>query len=161
MKVAWETGKAQNPLAINPISAWWLTIPFSLIGFAEIFASIGQLEFFYDQAPDGIKSIGTAFFSATTALGAYLGSFLISVTTKYTGGHGQRPWIDNVISLGHMDYYFWLLAGLSGVNFIIYLVCAHFYEYKAESKSIMRTMQVPLESGETPTAKKESIHAVM
>jgi peptide/histidine transporter 3/4 len=118
-QVAWETGKAENPLAIIPISAWWLTIPISLIGFAEIFASIGQLEFFYDQAPDGIKSIGTALFSATNALGAYLGSFLISVTTKYTGRHGHRPWIDNVISIGHMDYNFWLLAGLSGVNIII------------------------------------------
>jgi len=89
-----------------------------------------------------MRSIGTALFSATSALGAYLGSFLISVTTKYTGRHGHRPWIDNVISLGHMDYYFWLLAGLSGVNFVVYLYCAHVYEYKVESTSSMRKMPV-------------------
>jgi peptide/histidine transporter 3/4 len=138
LKVAWETNTAQNPRAVVPFSAWWLTIPFCLTGFAEIFASIGQLEFFYDQAPDGMRSIGTALFSATSALGAYLGSFLITVTTKYTGRHGRRPWINNLISLGHMDYYFWLLAVLSGINFIVYLYCAHVYQYKIDSKSTMR-----------------------
>jgi len=150
MKVAWETGTAQNPLAVVPISAWWLTIPFCLTGFAEIFASIGQLEFFYDQAPDGMRSTGTALFSATSALGAYLGSFLITVTSKYTGRHGHRPWIDKVISLGHMDYYFWLLAILSGINFVVFLYCAHVYEYKVESKSTMRKMQdkAPSKNGE-------------
>lgn len=141
-QVAWETGTAQNPLAQVPLSVWWLTIPFCLTGLAETFASIGQLEFFYDQAPDGMRSIGTALFSATSALGAYLGSFLISVTTKYTSRHGHRPWVNNIISLGHMDYYFWLLAGLSGVNFIVYLYCAHVYEYKVEPTSRMRNMQV-------------------
>lgn len=160
MKVAWETGTAQNPLAVVPLSAWWLTIPFCLTGLAEIFASIGQLEFFYDQAPDGMRSIGTALFSATSALGAYLGSFLINVTSKYSGRHGHRPWIDNVISLGHMDYYFWLLAVFSGINFVVYLYCAHVYEYKVESKSTMREMLVQASSnaGETQQAggKKKS-----
>ncbi|KAG0556445.1 hypothetical protein KC19_11G054600 [Ceratodon purpureus] len=137
-QVAWETNTARNPMAVVPLSAWWLTIPFCLTGFAEIFASIGQLEFFYDQAPDGMRSIGTALFSATSALGAYLGSFLITVTSKYTGRHGRRPWINNLISLGHMDYYFWLLAVLSGINFVVYLYCAHIYKYKIDSKSTMR-----------------------
>lgn len=138
LKVSWDTNTAQNPLAVVPYSAWWLTIPFSLIGLGEVFASIGQLEFFYDQAPDGMRSIGTALFSATTALGAYLGTFLINVTTKYAVRHGQRAWINNFLSLGHMDYYFWLLAILSGINFIVFLYFARIYQYKVDMESTMR-----------------------
>lgn len=160
MQVAWETGNAQNPLGVVPLSAWWLTIPICMTGFAEIFASIGQLEFFYDQAPDGMRSVGTALFSATTALGAYLGSFLITVTRKYSGRHGHRPWIDNAISLGHMDYYFWLLAVLSAINFVVFLYCAHVYEYKVAAKSSMREMlaKASSDAGDTPKAgeKKNS-----
>jgi len=109
-----------------------------LIGLGEVFASIGQLEFFYDQAPDGMRSIGTALFSATTALGAYLGTFLINMTTKYAVRHGHQAWINNFLSLGHMDYYFWLLAILSGINFIVFLYFAHIYQYKVDMESTMR-----------------------
>lgn len=85
-----------------------------------------------------MRSIGTALFSATTALGAYLGTFLINVTTKYAVRHGQRAWINNFLSLGHMDYYFWLLAILSGINFVVFLYFAHIYQYKVDMESTMR-----------------------
>nr|XP_024361455.1 protein NRT1/ PTR FAMILY 8.2-like isoform X2 [Physcomitrium patens]PNR30826.1 hypothetical protein PHYPA_027142 [Physcomitrium patens] len=154
-QVSWETNTARSYNATVPLSAWWLTIPFCMTGLAEIFASIGQLEFFYDQAPDGMRSIGTAFFSATSALGAYLGSFLITITTKYAEHHAQQPWINALISLGHMDYYFWLLAVLSGINFVVYLFCAHMYEYKIDSQSTMREALVQALANDTDESHKK------
>jgi peptide/histidine transporter 3/4 len=141
-QVSWETRTAGDPLLTVPFSAWWLIIPFFLTGFAEVFASIGQLEFFYDQAPDGMRSMGTAFFAATSGLGAYLGSFLITVTSKITGKHGKSPWVNNVISIGHIDYYFWLLAVLSSINLIAFIYFVHMYRYKVEFESTMRSSLV-------------------
>lgn len=156
MKVSWDTNTAENPKAIVPYAAWWLTIPFCLIGLGEVFASIGQLEFFYDQAPDGMRSVGPALFATTSALGAYLGSFLISSTTKYAVHHGDTPWIYSIISYGHMDYYFWLLAVLSGANFLAFLCFARMYDYKVDMESTMRGSMVQALSADNKMDERQA-----
>lgn len=87
-------------------------------------------------------SIGIVFFLVIFVFGVYLGSFLINVISKYLGWYGYWFWIDNVISFGYMDYYFWFLVVFSGINFVVYFYCVYVYEYKVELKSIMREMLV-------------------
>ncbi|GJT54179.1 peptide transporter PTR2-like protein [Tanacetum coccineum] len=67
------------------------------IGAAEVFFFIGQLEFFYDQSPDVMRSLCSALSLLTTALGNYLSSLILSMVTYFTTRGGKPGWIpDNL-----------------------------------------------------------------
>ncbi|KAJ7550068.1 hypothetical protein O6H91_07G081600 [Diphasiastrum complanatum] len=119
-----------NPIAIIPFSAFWLVIPYSLVGMAEIFAAVGQLEFFYDQAPDGMRSLGTALFSVAAAAGSFIASLLVTIVKRVTKNSNSDAWVSNNINTGHLDYYYWLLAVLSVINLLLFVIVAPRYEYK-------------------------------
>ena len=100
------------------------------MGAAEVFTCIGQLEFFYDQAPDSMRSLCSARSLGTYALGNYFNSILVTIVTKRTTKNGNPGWIPNNLNYGHLDYFFWLLAVLSVLNLGVYLFIAKWYTYK-------------------------------
>ncbi|XP_074582721.1 protein NRT1/ PTR FAMILY 8.1-like isoform X2 [Curcuma longa] len=113
-----------------PISIFWQVPQYFIIGAAEVFTFIGQLEFFYDQAPDAMRSMCSALSLTTVALGNYLSTLLVTIVTSITTKNGKLGWIPDNLNQGHLDYFFWLLAILSVLNFLVYLVIAKFYTYK-------------------------------
>lgn len=113
-----------------PMSIFWQVPQYFLIGAAEVFTFIGQLEFFYDQAPDAMRSMCSALSLTTVALGNYLSSLLVTIVTHMTNKNGKLGWIPDNLNRGHLDYFYWLLAILSLVNFIVYLLIAKWYTYK-------------------------------
>ncbi|XP_065010392.1 protein NRT1/ PTR FAMILY 8.1-like [Musa acuminata AAA Group] len=113
-----------------PISIFWQIPQYFLVGAAEIFTFIGQLEFFYDQAPDAMRSLCSALSLTTAALGNYLSSLLVTIVTGITTRNGRLGWIPGNLNRGHIDYFFWLLAILSTVNLMVYLLIANWYTYK-------------------------------
>ncbi|KAL7163198.1 hypothetical protein ACSBR2_039319 [Camellia fascicularis] len=116
-----------------PISIAWQIPQYFLFGFAEVFTFIGQLEFFYEQSPDGMRSLCTAFSLMLFSLGNYLISFILTVVTAITTEGGKVGWIPDNLNEGHLDYFFWLLAGLSFLNFLVYVLCARMYKLKKTS----------------------------
>lgn len=116
-----------------PMSIFWQIPQYFLLGAAEVFTFIGQLEFFYDQSPDAMRSLCTALSLLTTALGNYLSSFILTVVTSLTTQGGKPGWIPDNLNEGHLDYFFWLLAGLSLLNLVIYVFCAKLYKSKKAS----------------------------
>ncbi|KAG1337755.1 protein NRT1/ PTR FAMILY 8.1 [Cocos nucifera] len=113
-----------------PMSIFWQVPQYFIIGAAEVFTFIGQLEFFYDQAPDAMRSLLSAISLTTVALGNYLSTLLVTIVTHVTTKNGKLGWIPDNLNRGHLDYFFWLLAVLSLVNFIVYLWIAKWYTYK-------------------------------
>eukprot|EP01130_Rhizamoeba_saxonica_P014468 TRINITY_DN6325_c0_g1_i3.p1 TRINITY_DN6325_c0_g1~~TRINITY_DN6325_c0_g1_i3.p1 ORF type:complete len:444 (+),score=62.15 TRINITY_DN6325_c0_g1_i3:173-1504(+) len=105
---------------------------FALIGISEVLGSITGLEFAYDQAPDTMKSTTMAVFLITTGLGNYLGS-LVVFTTNFVSDYFGDQWIKNEVNDGHLDYYFFLLAGLGVINLIGFILVGRRYQYKRES----------------------------
>ncbi|MCF6814768.1 hypothetical protein L3H39_11160, partial [Corynebacterium sp. MC-16] len=99
-----------------------------LLGAAEVFTFVGQLEFFYDQSPDAMRSLCSALSLLTTSLGNYLSSFILTVVTYFTTQGGNPGWIPDNLNKGHLDYFFWLLAGLSFLNTFVYIVAAKRYK---------------------------------
>ncbi|XP_076922511.1 protein NRT1/ PTR FAMILY 8.3-like [Bidens hawaiensis] len=116
-----------------PISVFWQAPQYFFLGAAEVFFFIGQLEFFYDQSPDAMRSLCSALSLLTTALGNYLSSFILTVVTYFSARGGKPGWIPDNLNEGHLDYFFWLLAGLSCLNMFVYIVCAKVYKSKAAS----------------------------
>lgn len=113
-----------------PMSIFWQVPQYFLIGASEIFTFIGQLEFFYDQAPDAMRSLMSAVSLTTVALGNYLSTLLVTIVTDITTRDGKKGWIPDNLNYGHIDYFFWLLAILSTLNFLVYLLISRWYTYK-------------------------------
>ncbi|KAF5750859.1 protein NRT1/ PTR FAMILY 8.1-like [Tripterygium wilfordii] len=119
-----------------PMSIFWQVPQYFIIGCAEVFTFIGQLEFFYEQAPDAMRSLCSALSLTTAALGNYLSTFLVNVVTDVSTKHGRPGWIPDNLNYGHLHYFFWLLAALSVLNLGAYLLVARWYTYKIAVLSI-------------------------
>jgi len=100
-----------------------------LLGIAESFTMVGLQEFFYDQVPSDLRSVGIALNLSIFGTGNFLSSFLISVIEKTTGGNGRYSWFDNNLNRAHLDYFYWLLAGMSVVRMAFYVYSAKSYIY--------------------------------
>ncbi|BAT81560.1 Protein NRT1/ PTR FAMILY 8.1 [Vigna angularis] len=119
-----------------PMSIFWQIPPYLIIGCAEVFTFIGQLEFFYEQAPDAMRSTCSALQLLTTAFGQYLSSLLITIVTKVTTMNGGPGWLPDKPNYGHLDYFFLLLTVLSVLNFIVFLLVSNFYTYKKSVETL-------------------------
>ncbi|GJW78762.1 NRT1/ PTR family protein 8.1 [Tanacetum coccineum] len=113
-----------------PMTIFWQVPQYFLIGCAEVFTFIGQLEFFYDQAPDAMRSLCSALYLTTIALGNYLSTVLVAIVSNVTSKHGKTGWIADNLNEGHLDYFFALMAVLSLLNLIVYVFIAKWYTYK-------------------------------
>lgn len=109
-----------------PISIFWIGIQYAIFGVADIFTLVGLLEFFYAESSSGMKSLGTAISWCSFAFGYYTSTVVVNVVNKVSGG-----WLaSNNLNRDKLEYFYWLLAGLSVVNFGVYLLCASWYKYK-------------------------------
>ncbi|KAJ3685175.1 hypothetical protein LUZ61_014339 [Rhynchospora tenuis] len=113
-----------------PMSILWQIPQYAFVGAGVVFTSIGQIEFFYDQSPDAMRSLCTAFALVTVSLGSYLSSFILTLVSYFTTLGGQPGWIPDNLNEGHLDRFFWLIAGLSLINLVVYVRCALRYKYK-------------------------------
>ncbi|KAF7825569.1 protein NRT1/ PTR FAMILY 8.1-like [Senna tora] len=113
-----------------PMTIFWQVPQYFLVGCAEVFANIGQLEFFYGEAPDAMRSLCSALSLTTMALGNYLSTLLVTIVTKVTTRHGKLGWIPDNLNRGNLDYFYWLLSILSFLNFVVYVWVAKRYKYK-------------------------------
>jgi peptide/histidine transporter 3/4 len=136
IRVAEANDLLDQPDATIPMSIFWLVPQYFFRGSTEIFTQIGQLEFFYNEVPDNMRSLGTALYLSTIAVGHYLSTVLVTVVNDASGYGGNEAWILDNLNRSKLYYFYWLLAGLSVVNFLIYLICARWYRYKPSVKRI-------------------------
>lgn len=131
LQTAKDYGLVDKPQATIPMSLWWLVPQYVLYGIADVFTMVGLQEFFYDQVPDSLRSLGLALYLSIFGIGSFISGFLISVINEVTGKDGHS-WFSNNLNRAHLDYFYWLLAGLSALQFVIYLCCAKCYVYKKQ-----------------------------
>lgn len=131
LKIALDSGIIDIPTATVPMSIWWLAPQYILLGISEVFTMVGLQEFFYDQVPNGLKSLGLAIYLSIFGFGNFLSSFLISVIEWATGGDGNS-WFSDNLNRAHLDYFYWLLAGLSVFELAAYLYFTRSYIYNRE-----------------------------
>ncbi|CAI9267200.1 unnamed protein product [Lactuca saligna] len=132
LETAREYGLIDDPNATIPMKIWWLLPQYLLAGAGDVFTMVGIQEFFYDQVPSDLKSMGLALYLSIIGIGSFLSSFLISIVGKMTGGNGEDGWISDNVNRGHIDYFYYLLAGISVVAFMMYIYVARSYVYYRE-----------------------------
>lgn len=114
----------------NPssLSILWQIPQYALIGTSEVFMYVGQLEFFSGQAPDGVKSFGSSLCMASISLGNYVSIVLVTIITSVTATSQRPGWIPGNLNSGHLDRFYFLLAALSFIDFVAYVMCAMWYK---------------------------------
>ncbi|KAK9822864.1 hypothetical protein WJX81_005939 [Elliptochloris bilobata] len=122
-----------DPDAVD-LNVFWQVPQYLLIGLSEVLAAIGQLEFFYDQAPDVMRSCSMALQLLSVCIGSYLSGALVlgvSQGSAALGAAGGAGWLPEDLNEGRLDLFFLLLAGLSLVNLALFVWVAVNYRYKS------------------------------
>ncbi|KAG0499014.1 hypothetical protein HPP92_003328 [Vanilla planifolia] len=121
------------PDVVVPMSIFWLLPQYILLGIGDVFVAIGLLEFFYDQSPEDMQSLGTTFFTSGIGVGNFLNGLLVTLVDKLTRRRGGKSWIGNNLNDSHLDYYYAFLMGISVANLVVFVCLARRYSYKEET----------------------------
>ncbi|VAH16199.1 unnamed protein product [Triticum turgidum subsp. durum] len=132
LSVAMANGIFESKGTTIPLSIFVLLPQFVLMGVADAFLEVAKIEFFYDQAPEGMKSLGTSYSMTSLGIGNFLSSFLLSTVSRVTRRHGQGGWIQNNLNASRLDHYYAFFAVLNCVNLLVFFAVCRMYVYNAE-----------------------------
>ncbi|KDP24539.1 hypothetical protein JCGZ_25103 [Jatropha curcas] len=118
------------------MSVFWLAPQFLIIGFGDGFTLVGLQEYFYDQVPDSMRSLGIAFYLSVLGAADFLASLIIIVLDHVTEKYG-KSWFGKDLNSSRLDNFYWLLAGMAATNLIIYILLARRYSYKNAHKNVI------------------------
>uniref|UniRef100_A0A453BPA3 Major facilitator superfamily (MFS) profile domain-containing protein n=1 Tax=Aegilops tauschii subsp. strangulata TaxID=200361 RepID=A0A453BPA3_AEGTS len=137
----------ENTTTGIPMSVFWLTVQFFLLGVVDVTSFVGLLEFFYSEASTGMKSVGSSIFYCILGVSAWLGSLLIQVANRVTRrADGTGGWLDGTnLNMGKLDNFYWLLAVLELVALFVYTFFARRYVYRNEQRVVDVDTKVPTE----------------
>ncbi|KAI5331420.1 hypothetical protein L3X38_021977 [Prunus dulcis] len=130
-----------------PISTFWLSFQYFIFGIADLFTYVGLLEFFYSEAPMGLKSISTCFLWSSMALGYFFSTILVKIVNGATKDVTRSGgWLaGNNINLNHLNLFYWLLSFMSLINFIVYVFVAKRYKYRPGSPILLSKQNKKIE----------------
>ncbi|XP_052186833.1 protein NRT1/ PTR FAMILY 5.1 [Diospyros lotus] len=134
------------PTSTVPMTIFWLLPQYVLLGVADVFNAIGLLEFFYDQSPEDMQSLGTTFFTSGIGVGNFLNSFLVTLVDRVTGKDDGKSWIGKNLNDSHLDHYYGFLLVISAINLGAFLWASSVYVYKKESTSTVKEGDVQMEA---------------
>lgn len=132
-KVATQSGLVDSIHKPLPITFLWVALQYLFLGSADLFTLAGMMEFFFTEAPSGMRSLATALSWASLAMGYYLSSVLVSVVNGVTSVYSHTtPWLYGAnLNHYHLERFYWLMCVLTGLNFLHYLFWAYRYTYRS------------------------------
>ncbi|GAU38613.1 hypothetical protein TSUD_266530 [Trifolium subterraneum] len=109
----------------SSLSIFWLMPQYLLLGVAEAFVNVAQMNFFTSETPDGLEGLGMGLSMFSSAIGCYVGNFLLTMVNKITSSdQGQHGWVSPNLNDGHLDKFYFLTAFLIAIDLVVYVVCA-------------------------------------
>ncbi|KAK7292250.1 hypothetical protein RIF29_08028 [Crotalaria pallida] len=126
-----------NPIGIEPrkgaissMSGLWLVPQLALVGLSDAFTLVGQVEFYYKQFPENMRSLAGSLFFCGLAGSSYLSSFLISIIHHTTDKSATGNWLPQDLNKGRLEYFYYIITGLQVINLGYFILCAKWYKYK-------------------------------
>ncbi|GLC42322.1 hypothetical protein PLESTB_000659700 [Pleodorina starrii] len=123
-------GDLSAPAPACSLSIFWQAPQYFIVGASEVLASIGQLEFFYDQAPDVMRSCSMALQLASTAIGSYLSGIIVWAVQAGSPAIAGRQWLPRDLNAGRLDLFFVFMAVLMAISTAAFVAVAMSYTYK-------------------------------
>lgn len=120
----------------SSMSVFWLAPQLITIGIGDGFAIVGLQEYFYDQVPDKMRSLGIAFYLSVLGASSFLSSFLITIIDHLTQRGGRKSWFGKDLNHSRLDKFYWVLAAINAVNLLVYAYLARRYSYKNVEKRV-------------------------
>eukprot|EP01018_Ginkgo_biloba_P018716 Gb_21681 [translate_table: standard] len=136
LNAAKDNGLVDKPYATIPLSIFWLIPQYILFGISDVFTMVGLQEYFYDQMPDTMRSLGIAVYLSIFGVGSFLSSILISIIEELSSRGREQSWFANNLNKAHLDYFYWLLAALSAFSMCIYISFASCFIYKKVDRQV-------------------------
>ncbi|KAL6288785.1 hypothetical protein ACE6H2_006295 [Prunus campanulata] len=118
-----------NPKAIVPMRVWWLIPQYMVCGLSDVFTSVGLQEFFYDQTPEAMRSMGAAAYLSVVGVGNFICTAIITLVQAISSKSGEK-WLTYNLNRARLDYFYWLIAALSTLNLCVYVWIAKGFVYK-------------------------------
>ncbi|KAM1033464.1 hypothetical protein FF1_036956 [Malus domestica] len=129
VSIARDHNLLDNPKTIVPMRVWWLIPQYMMCGLSDVFTFVGLQEFFYDQMPEEMRSMGAAAYLSVVGVGNFMSNAIISAVQEISSRHGEK-WLGNNINRAHLNYFYWVIAALSTFNWCIYVLIAKLFVYK-------------------------------
>ena len=134
------------------MSVFWLAPQFVIIGIGDGFSLVGLQEYFYDQVPDSMRSLGIAFYLSVIGAANFLSSLMITVVDNITEKHG-KSWFGKDLNTSRLDKFYWLLAIMNMLNLWVYVILARRYSYKnVQRRAAVAVADCSKEDGVTLTS---------
>ncbi|KAG5097204.1 hypothetical protein JHK82_047058 [Glycine max] len=137
--------------AISSMSGLWLIPQLSLAGLAEAFMSVAQVEFYYKQFPENMRSIAGSLYYCGHAGSSYLSSVLISVIHQITAKSETGNWLPEDLNKGRLDNFYSLIAALEIINLGYFVLCARWFRYKGTGSSSIELEKATKQSERSAT----------
>ena len=88
------------------------------------------MEFAYSQSPKVLQGLTMGVFLATQSIGNFVASALVNIVESASEKYSSYGnWYADDINKGRLDFFFYVLAGLMGVNIVIFCIISTRYTY--------------------------------
>ncbi|CAG7902733.1 unnamed protein product [Brassica rapa] len=118
------------------MSALWLAPQFIVIGIADALSLVGLQEYFYDQVPDSMRSLGIAFYLSVIGAASFVNNLLMTVSDRLAEAISGKSWFGKDLNSSRLDRFYWMLAALTAVNICFFVIVAKRYTYKSVQSSV-------------------------
>ncbi|XP_054817273.1 protein NRT1/ PTR FAMILY 5.4-like [Prosopis cineraria] len=129
VSIARENHLLDDPKAELPMSIWWMIPQYFIFGVSDALAVVGLQQLFYDEVAETMRSLAAAAYISLLGFGTLASNVVITVVEYISSRNGEK-WLGSNLNRAHIDYFYWVLAGLSAVNLCVYVLVARNFVYK-------------------------------
>jgi len=146
-----------NPIGVQPrkgaissMSGLLLIPQLALAGLSESFTAVGQVELYYKQFPENMRSIAGSLFYCGMAGSSYLSTLLITIVHNTSAKSASGNWLPEDLNKGRLDLFYYMIAAIEIMNLGYFILCSKWFKYKENDSSSLELKELPKQS-ETST----------